>query len=90
MRIDVPFPPGELLKEELEERGMTQVALARAMGRPLQSINAIIRGKKVNTADTALQLERVLGISAEYWLNLETRYQLTLARRRQEGRETAS
>jgi len=68
---------------------MTQVTLARAMGRPLQSINAIIRGKKVITADTAIQLERVLGISAEMWLNLETRYQLTLARRRQEHKELA-
>ncbi len=89
-RTNAVYPPGEFLKEELNERGMTQVALARAMGRPLQSVNAIIRGKKSITADTALQLERVLGIDAEIWLNLEARYQLTLARRLQAQTEISA
>ena len=83
-RTDAVILPGECLREELETRGMTQAALARAMQRPIQVVSAIILGKKSITADTALQLERVLGISAEYWLNLEMYHQLALARRRQE------
>ncbi len=87
-RTNALYPPGDCLREELAARGMTQVALAKAMGQPLQTVNAVIRGKKSITADIALQLERVLGIEAEFWLNLETHYQLTLARRLQEQRDT--
>jgi len=77
---DLAIPPGELLAEELGARALTQATLARQMGRPKQAINEIIRGKKQVTAETALQLERALGISAEFWLNLETMYRLTIAR----------
>ncbi len=76
-------PPGEVLGEELEARGMTQAALARAMGRSVQAINSILRGKKAITAETALQLEHALGIPAESWLNLESIYQLGLMRAKQ-------
>ena len=77
---DLAIPPGELLEEELEERGMSQIELARRMGRPRQKINEIIKGKRAITPATALQLEQVLGISARLWLGLETDYRLTLAR----------
>jgi len=77
---DVAIPPGEYLAEEIEARGISQTELARRMGRPLNAVNEIIKGKKSITADTALQLEEVmLEIPARFWLNLETDYQLTKA-----------
>lgn len=84
---DLAIPPGETLAEELEARGMTQKELAARMGRPPQVVNEIIRAKKAITPGTALDLERVLGVSAQFWLNLEARYQLIIARNRQ--RQTA-
>jgi len=77
---DVAIPPGETLAEELEARKMTQTELARQMGRPIQAVNEIVRGKKEITARTALQLEDVLGTPAHVWLGLESDYRLTKAR----------
>ena len=73
--------PGEVLAEELEARSMTQKQLADTMGRPLQVINGIIRGRKALTAETALGLEAALRIDAEVWMNLQKTYELDLARR---------
>ena len=86
IRSDLPIPPGEVLAEELEERGITQKELAIKMARPAQAVNEIIRAKKAITAETALGLEKALGIDASFWMNLETTYRLTLAR----NRETAA
>lgn len=77
---DLAVHPGELLAEELEARGLTQRQLAADMGRPVQTINEIIKGRKAITAATALQLEDVLGIPAYLWLNLQSAYDLTHAR----------
>src|SRR6476659_2416284 len=77
---DLAIPPGELLAEELAARGMTQSQLARQMGRPLQAINEIVRGKKRITGETALQLAEALGTSAELWMRLESDYELNRAR----------
>lgn len=52
------------------------------MGRPQQAVNEIVRGKKAVTAETAVDLERVLGIPAYLWLRMEARYRLALARER--------
>lgn len=76
-------PPGRILKKELVSRGWTQEDLAGIIGRPVQAISEIINGKKQITAETALQLADALGISAEFWLNLEANYQLHLSRRAQ-------
>ena len=77
---DVAIPPGEYLAEEIEARKLSQKELARLMGRPANTINEIINGKKAITAETALQLETVMQeIPARFWLNLETDYQLTKA-----------
>ena len=77
---DVAIHPGEYLAEEIGARGISQKELARRMERPLNAINEIINGKKAITAETALQLEEVMPeISARFWLNLETDYQLTRA-----------
>lgn len=77
---DIAESPGEVLADELETRGMTQKALAEAMGRPAKTVNEIVRGKKSITAETALQLERVLGVSAQFWMNTQTRWDLARAR----------
>jgi addiction module HigA family antidote len=73
---------GAFLAEELEARGMTQRALAAAMGRSPRVVNEIIGGKKAITAETALQMEAALGISALFWLNTQARYDLVQARAR--------
>ena len=80
LHSDVAIPAGELLAEELEVRGITQGELAERMGRPRQTISAIVHGKKAITAETALQLEEALGIAAHLWVGLEGRYRLALAR----------
>ena len=77
---DVAIPPGDTLAEELEAREMTRTELARRMGRPIQAINEIVRGKKEITAQTALQLEDVLGTPAHVWFGLDADYRLNKAR----------
>jgi HTH-type transcriptional regulator / antitoxin HigA len=76
-------PPGETLAETLETLGMTQAELAERMGRPLKTINEIVAGKAAITSDTALQLEKVLGVPASFWTNHERIYRDTLARHRE-------
>lgn len=85
-RPEWAVPPGEILMEALEERGMSQSELARRMGRPFKTINQIVNAKAALTPDTAIQLERTLGISASFWNNLETNYreQLAFARAQEE------
>lgn len=87
---DLPIPPGESLAEEIEALGMSQTQLAAALGRPVQAVNEIIRGKKAVTEETALGLERVLGIGAHVWSGLESAYRMTLARNRERERMEAS
>lgn len=79
---DYASPPGDTLAETIGFLGMTQTELARRMSRPLKTINEIIQGKAAITADTALELERVLGTPAHVWMNLETNYREHLARQR--------
>lgn len=78
---DFVTPPGDTLLELLEERSMTQSELARRMGRSIKTINEIIRGRTVIMPETALQLERVLGTPARFWLKREQHYREHLARR---------
>ncbi len=72
--------PGDVLLEALQDREMTQSELAQRLGRPLKTVNEIIKGKAAITPETAIQLERALGISARFWTNLETQYRNILAR----------
>ena len=75
-----PIHPGEILMEEfLEPLEVSQNRLAVAIGVPPRRINEIVHGKRGITADTALRLERYFGVSAQFWLNLQTRYELDLA-----------
>ena len=79
-RSDLAIHPGEVLAEELEARAMTQRSLAQAIRRPEQVISEIVHRRKGITAETALQLGEALDISAEFWMNLQTTFELTLAR----------
>jgi len=72
--------PGETLREALEAIGLTQVELANRMGCSHKTINEIIAGEAAITTETALQLERVLGVAASFWNNLEKNYQETKMR----------
>lgn len=70
------FPPGEYLRDELDERGWSVTEFAEILGRPVQAISEILNGKKEITAETALDIASALGTSAELWLNLENAYKL--------------
>jgi addiction module HigA family antidote len=75
-----PIHPGEILMEDfLEGFGITQNKLAVSIGVPPRRINEIVHGKRGITADTALRLGRFFGVEAQFWLNLQTRYELELA-----------
>jgi len=77
---DIVSPPGETILETIEEYGMSQAELADRMGRPKKTINEIIKGKAAISPDTAIQLERVLGIPARFWMNREQQYRESIAR----------
>ncbi len=79
IKTDEAICPGMHLKEVLEYKSLTQKELARRLGRPEKTISGIATGKIAITPHTALELENVLDISAKFWLNLETDYQLTKA-----------
>lgn len=81
-QTDYATPPGETLAETIEAMGITQTELARRMGRPIKTVNEIIQGKAALTADTAIDLERVLGVPASLWNGLESGYREHLARQR--------
>jgi len=72
--------PGETLLDLLEERETTQKELALRMGRPLKTINEIIKGKAAITTETALQLEKALGAPASFWIQREAHFREHLAR----------
>lgn len=77
---DLPIPPGEYLEEVIAELGMSKDELAKRMNRPAAKLSAIFGGEKSITPETALQLERVVGVPAHIWTGLEAEYQLALAR----------
>jgi addiction module HigA family antidote len=73
--------PGEVLLEEfLKPMGISQNALARAIGVPPRRINEIVLGKRAISADTALRLARALGASEQFWMGLQADYDLEEAR----------
>ena len=75
-----PIHPGEHLAEILDELEISGSRLARAIGVPRRRINDILRGRRAVTADTALRIGQALGMTPEYWLNLQRMYDLDLAR----------
>ena len=76
-----PVHPGEILIEEfLKPMSLSQNKLAKALFVPARRINEIVLGKRAITADTALRLGKYFDMEPEFWLNLQTRYGLELAR----------
>ena len=74
--------PGEVLKRELAELGVTPSSLARQISVPPNRISQIIAGKRSVTGDTALRFGHWFGVSPEFWLNLQSQYDLALAEHR--------
>ncbi len=74
-----PVHPGEILRDELDELGMSAGALAAALAVPSSRITAILRGERGITADMALRLSRYLGTTPQLWLNLQQTFELRVA-----------
>ncbi len=74
--------PGEHLAEELKELGMSAAELARKLDVPTNRITGILNGQRAITGDTALRLAHFFGTSAEFWLNLQSLYELRIAERK--------
>jgi addiction module HigA family antidote len=74
-----PIHPGEILADELKEIGVTPTELARQVQVPANRISEIIRGRRGITGDTALRLGHWFGTTAQFWINLQTSYDLRLA-----------
>jgi addiction module HigA family antidote len=77
-----PIPPGEILREEfMRPLGVSINTLARDLDVPLNRISEIVNGRRAITADTALRLGKYFGVSPEIWLDLQSDYELRVARR---------
>ena len=77
-----PVTPGEMLKDEfLSEYGLSQSQLAKAVGISPNRITEIVNNRRRITADTALRLSLYFGNSPEFWMNLQTHWDLKMARR---------
>jgi addiction module HigA family antidote len=74
--------PGEHLAEELKELGMSAAELARRLDVPTNRITAILNGQRAITGDTALRLAHFFSTSAEFWLNLQSLYELRVAQKK--------
>ena len=74
--------PGEHLAEELSELGMSAAELARQIEVPTNRITEILNGRRSITGDTALRLGHFFGTTAEFWLNLQSLYEIRLAQRK--------
>lgn len=82
-----PVHPGEILREEfLKPMGMSQYRLAKDIGVQPTRINQIVKGKAGISADTALRLGKYFQMSAQFWLNLQSHYELEITRDRMKRR----
>ena len=75
-----PIHPGEILADELQEIGLSAKRLADLIQVPPNRLYQILAGKRNMTADTALRLSQYFGMSADFWMNLQSAYELDLAR----------
>lgn len=78
-----PIHPGEMIKDEIEFRGITQKALAAEIGVPASVLNEVLNGKRAVTTEYALLLEAALGIEADLWLRLQLEYNKQVAKSNQ-------
>ncbi len=81
-----PIHPGEILKDELDELGLSANAMALALRIPANRLTEIINGKRGISADTAMRLARYFGTSAQMWMNLQSHYELEVAENDLAGR----
>ncbi|OGX05093.1 MAG: addiction module antidote protein, HigA family [Omnitrophica bacterium RIFCSPLOWO2_12_FULL_50_11] len=85
-----PAHPGEILLEEfIKPKGMTQLELAVKMSVPVQRVNTLINGKRGITPETAILISEVFGTSAEFWMNLQTHFDLFEAKENLSSRRAA-
>ena len=77
--MPMPVHPGRIIRRELEERAMSGHGLALHLGIPPDRISKILNGRRGITADTALRLGRYFGTGPEFWMNLQTTYELDVA-----------
>lgn len=75
-----PTHPGEIIKDEIEYRGITQKQLAEEIGIPASVLNAVLNGKRAVTAEYALLLEAALGIDADIWIRMQANYNKQMAK----------
>ena len=80
LRTPIAFHPGELLLEEIEERGLKKTDFAKSIGLLPGNLSELFKGKRHINARIAVKIEAALGISAEYWIGLQTTYDLIIAR----------
>ena len=78
----LPTHPGDVLKEELESRGITQKKFSEILKVPYSQLNDILNGRRPVTTDFALMVEAALGINPEILINMQTRYNMMLSRRK--------
>ena len=74
-----PVHPGEVLREELDELGLSANALSKALGVPVNRVTMILNGQRGVSADTALRLARYFGTTPQLWLNLQKTWELRQA-----------
>ncbi len=84
-RTDLPIAPGETIREILDERGILQVDFAVRLGKSPKFVSQLINGKAPLTHETAVDLERVLGVPSSFWNNFESIYRDALAHQRQKA-----
>ena len=77
-----PIHPGEILAEELEEIGVSPTELSRQVRVPANRFSQIINGKRAITGDTALRLAHWFGTSPQFWMNLQTLYDVRIAKQK--------
>ena len=75
-----PVHPGELLRETLADLGLNMNRLAQEIGVPANRIGAIVAGMRSITGESALRLARYFGTTPEYWMNMQARYDIEVAR----------
>ncbi len=76
-----PIHPGEILADELKEIGLSAKKLAEVIDVPPNRLYQILAGKRNVTADTSLRLAQYFGMAADFWMNLQSAYELDIARR---------
>ncbi|MCX6598308.1 MAG: HigA family addiction module antitoxin [Acidobacteria bacterium] len=80
--MNAPIHPGEHLAEELAALSMSAAELARNLAVPTNRVTEILHGRRSITGDTALRLAHFFGTSAEFWLNLQSLYELRIAQQK--------